>query len=79
VPLQNVRLRGEAISFGFTAPVNGAPVKHQFSGRVQGSTISGDAALSGSRLQAQLDWTAQRTAAVSLDRRGAAPHQAALR
>ena len=80
VPLQNVRLRGDAISFGFSVEVNGAPVKHQFSGRVQGSTISGDATLSGSRLQAQLDWTAQRTAAVSsFDRRGAASHHAALR
>jgi hypothetical protein len=80
VPLQNVKLSGDAISFGFTAEVNGAPVKHQFSGRVQGPAISGDASLSGSRLQAKLDWTAQRTAAVSsFERRGAASHHAALR
>lgn len=79
VPLQNVRLNGDAISFGFTIEVDGAPVKHQFSGRVQGSTISGDAALSGSRMQAQLDWTAQRTAGTSFERRGVTAHHAALR
>jgi hypothetical protein len=79
VPLQNVRLTGDAISFGFTVDIDGAPVKHQFSGRVQGSTISGAVALAGSRMQAQLDWTAQRTAATSFDRRGVTAHHAALR
>jgi hypothetical protein len=79
VPLQNVKLNGDAISFAFTAEVNGAPVKHRFSGRVQGSTISGDAALSGNRLQAQLDWTAQRTAAVSREQRRAGARHLALR
>jgi hypothetical protein len=62
VKLSNARLRGDEIRFGFTAEVNGAPVKHEFSGRIEGERISGSAALSGSRLQAQLDWQAERTA-----------------
>ena len=50
------------------------------SGRVQGATLSGDATLSGSRLQAQLDWNAQRTAVTSsFERRGAREHHATLR
>ena len=61
-PVQNGRLRGEQISFSFTAPVNGAPVKHEFSGNVDGDTISGTARLTGAKLQAQLDWSARRTA-----------------
>ncbi|MBI4193560.1 MAG: hypothetical protein HY526_00630, partial [Betaproteobacteria bacterium] len=38
----------------------GAPVRHEFSGRVEGDSISGTARLSGNRIQAQLEWTAQR-------------------
>jgi hypothetical protein len=79
VPLQNARLRGDEISFAFTADVNGAPVKHQFSGRVQGSAMSGDATLSGSRMQARLDWTAQRIAAMSHEDRGPVLRHAAIR
>jgi hypothetical protein len=79
VPLQNVKLNGEQISFGFTVEVHGAPVKHQFSGKVQGAAMSGEAMLSSSRLQAQLDWTAQRTAATSLDDRGRVLRYAAIR
>jgi SAM-dependent methyltransferase len=79
VPLQNVKVSGDQISFSFTAEVQGAPVKHQFSGRVQGATISGEAMLSGDRIQAQLDWTAQRTAAVSFEGRGPVLRQAAIR
>ena len=62
VKLSNPRLRGDRISFGFTTEVNGAPVKHAFSGRIEGERISGTATLSGTRLQAQLDWQAERTA-----------------
>jgi hypothetical protein len=79
VPLQNVKLGGDQISFSFTAEVNGTPVKHQFSGKVQGAAMSGDAMLSGSRIQAQLDWTAQRTAATSLEDRGRLQRHAAIR
>ena len=54
------RLRGADIRFYFTADVNGAPVKHQFTGRVEGESIVGSASLSGPRLQAKLEWNARR-------------------
>ena len=79
VALQNVKLSGDQISFSFSAEVHGTLVKHQFSGRVQGSAISGDAVLSGSRIQAHLDWTAQRTAAMSFEDRGSVLRRAAIR
>lgn len=70
VVLQNPRLRGDQITFVFTAPVNGAPVKHEFTGKVEGETITGTARLSGGRIQAQLDWSARRTLkAASIDPR----------
>jgi hypothetical protein len=59
--------------------VNGTPVRHRFSGRVQGAAISGSVALSGSRIQAQLDWTAKRTAATSHEDRGPVVRHAAIR
>jgi hypothetical protein len=60
VKLQGTRLRGADIRFQFTADVNGATVKHEFSGKVDGAAINGTAALSGPRVQAQLEWSAQR-------------------
>ena len=60
VKLQGTRLNGADIRFSFTAEMNGAPVKHEFSGRVDGAAINGTAALSGSRVQAQLEWAARR-------------------
>jgi hypothetical protein len=60
VALQNARLRGEQIRFAFTAELDGEPVKHEFTGKVDGDRIVGTARLSGGRLQAQLDWIAQR-------------------
>ncbi len=60
VPLQNVRLQGEDLSFVFTADLGSGPVKHEFKGRVEGERISGSAALSGSRIQGQYDWNAER-------------------
>lgn len=62
VKLQNARLSGDRISFSFTAEVNGAALKHDFSGRVDGDVISGEVSLSGSRLQSRLDWSARRAA-----------------
>ncbi len=62
VKLQGARLSGAGIRFSFTADVNGAPVRHEFSGKVDGAAISGTAALAGPRVQAQLEWSAQRLA-----------------
>jgi hypothetical protein len=64
--LQNARLRGDAIRFAFTMDVNGAPVKHEFSGKVAGETVTGSARRSGARLQGRHDWNAQRTAPAPL-------------
>jgi len=61
-PVQNARLRGDQFSFSFTAPVGGAPVKHEVSGSVDGEAMSGTARLSGGKLQAQVEWQARRTA-----------------
>jgi len=65
VKLQNARLRGDAIRFSFTAEVNGAPVKHEFSGRVAGEAVTGSAKMSGARLQGQHDWNARRMTTTS--------------
>ena len=62
VKLQSARLRGADIHFAFTATVNGALVKHEFTGKVEGDAIDGFASLSGARIQAQLEWNARRPA-----------------
>ena len=69
VKLQNARLRGDEIHFAFTADVNGTPVKHEFSGKVAGESVTGSAQLSGARLQAQYEWSAQRAGPASTERR----------
>jgi SAM-dependent methyltransferase len=58
--LQNVKLEGDQLSFEFTANVGGAPTRHVFNGTVHGTTVYGTADLSGPKLQAKLDWTAER-------------------
>ncbi len=60
-PLQNVKLQGEEISFSFTADLGAGPVKHDFKGKIDGESVSGSAALSGSRAQGQYDWNAVRS------------------
>lgn len=65
VKMQSARLRGADLSFGFTAEVNGMPVKHEFNGRYDGGRIVGQVLLSGSRLAASVEWVAERAARVS--------------
>jgi Methyltransferase domain len=66
--LQGARLRGSEIRFAFTADVNGGPVKHEFTGKIDGDAINGSAEISGERVRAQRDWNARRAprAAASL-------------
>jgi hypothetical protein len=70
VPLQNARLMGDEISFSFTADLGNGPVKHSFTGKVEGGrgnsgdSITGSASLAGSHSQGQFDWTAARTPGV---------------
>jgi len=58
--LQNARMQGDQLRFAFTADLGNGPVKHEFSGRVEGEHISGSASLSGARTQGQYDWNAGR-------------------
>ena len=60
--LRDARLRGSEISFNFTLDVNGAPVRHAYSGKIDNDAIVGTAAISGPRVQAQLEWNAARGA-----------------
>lgn len=62
VKLQGARLRGEELHFSFTAEIDGAPVRHEFHGKVSGDAVRGTVQLSGARLQKQLEWNAQRAA-----------------
>jgi len=62
--IQGAKLGGAELSFAFTAEINGAPVKHEFSGRVDGGRITGEAALSGGRLASRVEWIAERTEAL---------------
>ncbi len=63
VKLEGVKLRGEELSFAFTAELEGVPVRHEFSGRIDGGRITGQAALSGRRMAARVEWIAERAAA----------------
>lgn len=62
IPLQNVKLNGDELSFSFAADLGAGPVKHEFRGKADGGKISGSGSLSGSRSQGRYDWYAQRTA-----------------
>ncbi len=66
VRIQDIKLRGADLSFSFAAEVNGTSVKHEFSGRIDGSRIAGQAVLSGSRMAAQVEWIAERMERVAL-------------
>src|SRR5688572_21826247 len=71
VKLQDAQLRGDQISFSFTADVNGNALKHDFEGRVSGNAIDGSVRLAGSRSQGQLEWNAARGATKSSRARSA--------
>jgi hypothetical protein len=60
VPLQNVKLLGDELSFAFVLDLGSGPVKHEFKGRADGDRFSGSASLSGSRTQGRYDWEAER-------------------
>jgi hypothetical protein len=60
IKLQDAKLHGDQISASFTAEVNGAALKHQLSGRVDGANIAGSVTLSGNRTQGQQEWNAAR-------------------
>ena len=61
IKLQSAHLNGEDLRFTFTADVNGAPVKHEFAGKVEGDSINGSVVMSGTRVQGQQEWNARRS------------------
>jgi len=58
--LQGASLRGTEITFQFTTEVNGSPVKHEYSGKIDGGSINGTVAISGPRVHARSEWNAVR-------------------
>jgi proline racemase len=62
VKIEGAKLRGDELTFSFAAEVNGAAIKHEFNGRVSGNEMTGQVALSGSRMAARVEWTAERAA-----------------
>ena len=62
VKIEIAKLRGDELTFSFVAEVNGATVKHEFSGRASSNEMTGQASLSGSRMAARVEWTAERAA-----------------
>lgn len=55
------RMRGENISFTLVADIDGREVRHEFSGRVAGDSISGWVVLNGTVPAVQTEWRAART------------------
>jgi hypothetical protein len=60
VKLANAKLYGDALTFEFTANVQGTPIRHRFNGVVSGATIGGSADLAGPKLQSRTEWNAVR-------------------
>ena len=63
VKLENATLSGNQLTMQFTADVDGASMKHEFTAQVGDAEMNGTADLSGAKRQAKLDWTARRTSA----------------
>ena len=62
VKIDWAKLSGDELMFTLSAEVNGTVVKHEFSGRVTGNAMTGQVVLSGSRMAARVEWTAERAA-----------------
>jgi hypothetical protein len=65
VKLQNAALSGNQLTMQFTADVDGAAMKHDFTAQVGDGEMNGTADLSGAKRAAKLDWTARRTRAAA--------------
>ncbi len=60
VPLQNVKLVGDELSFTLMADLGSGPVRHEFKGKADGDQLHGAASLSSTRKQGRYDWNAAR-------------------
>ena len=54
------KLAGDRVLLGFTAEIDGVPLRHQFDGRVSGAAISGTATVTGDHRQHAGSWNAAR-------------------
>ena len=57
---RNVRLRGDLITFNLTREMFGQSVSHEFSGRVEGNSITGRVRMSGGGEDSMQEWEAKR-------------------
>lgn len=62
VPVQNAKLRGAELSFAFSADLDGNAARHELAGRIDGSSLVGQANVSGRRVAARVEWLAERAA-----------------
>lgn len=67
VKLANARVNGAELAFDFTVELDGAPIRHAFSGRMDGTELAGTVDLAGARLQARLGWSARRAGARAIE------------
>ncbi|MGH8618302.1 MAG: SAM-dependent methyltransferase [Burkholderiales bacterium] len=58
--VERAQLRGDRLTMAFTVDLGSGPVRHEFSGRVEGGTITGTARFSGDRVSGENDWRATR-------------------
>ncbi len=56
--VERASLRGDQLTFEFTADMGAGSMKHQFSGTVAGGIMSGTADLNGAKLQTRQAWSA---------------------
>lgn len=63
--IESAVLRGAELAFSFTADVGGEPVKHRLTGRFEGARVTGQAALSGKKLTARVEWSGERAERVA--------------
>jgi len=60
IPLKDVVLRGDRVSFSVVSEIKGRPVRQAFSGRIVQDSIEGSVELTGARMHGAADWTAER-------------------
>jgi len=58
--VEQIELRGDALSFTVVTEIKGSPVRQQFTGRIGGDAIEGAVASKGARMQGAAEWSAVR-------------------
>ena len=60
--IEKARLVGDHIMLGFTAQIDGKPLRHRLSGRVAGESLVGTVSIVGADMQEEAKWHAARVA-----------------